>query len=159
MKACPNWTDAIADCALGEAPKPDLAAHLAICQQCQIALRTSRAMAARIDEALHRSAAAEPPPYGPEHGPERVMARIRKQTNTRAWWRWAVAAGTALAASIVIAIVTWAHRPAPEADLTALSTWRSPTQALLRPPVAAVWATRPRLGQGYFKIKGEKHAQ
>jgi hypothetical protein len=67
-------------CALGKTPEPDLAAHLAICPQCQNALRESRAMAARIDEALCRSAAVEPPLYGPE----RVMARIHGQTDTRA---------------------------------------------------------------------------
>jgi hypothetical protein len=155
MTGCSSWMDAIADCALGKTPEPDLAAHLSICPQCQNALRDGRAMAARIDEVLHRTAAVEPPLYGPE----RVMARIHGQTDTRARWRWA-AAGSAVLAALIL-IVLWVRRPAPEADVTALSTWRSPTQALLRPPVAAAWSTRPRLGEGFFKIKpsGEIHAQ
>jgi len=155
MKGCSRWMNAIADCALGKTLEPDLAAHLAICPQCENALRGSRAMAARIDEALHRSAAVDPPLYGPE----RVLARIHGQTDIRAWWRWAAVVSGMLAVSI--AIVMWVRRPVPEADVTALSTWRSPTQALLGPPVAAAWTTRPRLGEGFFKIKpsGEIHAQ
>jgi len=144
---CSSWMEAIAECALGKTPEPELAEHLAICPQCENALRESRAMAARMDEALHRSAAAEPPLYGPG----RVMARIYGQTDARAWWRWA-AVGSATAA-LLIAIVMWVRRPTPEADVTALSTWRSPTQALLGPPVAAAWTTRPRLGEGFFKVK------
>jgi hypothetical protein len=155
MMGCSSWMDAIADCALGKMPEPGLSEHLAICAHCENALRESRAMAARMDEALHRSAAAEPPLYGPE----RVMARIHGQPDTRAWWRMAVVGSAVLA--VVIAIVMWVRRPAPVVDVTALSTWRSPTQALLSPPVAAAWTTRPRLGDGLFKIKpsGEMHAQ
>jgi hypothetical protein len=147
--------DAIANCALGKKLEPDLAAHIAICPQCENALRDRRAMAARMDAALHRSAAAEPPLYGPE----RVLARIHGRPDTRAEWRWAAAGSAVLA--VVIAVVMWVRRPAPVADVTALSTWRSPTQALLSPPVAAAWTTRPRLGDGFFKIKpsGEMHAQ
>jgi hypothetical protein len=155
MKGCARWKEAIAACALGKTPEPDFAAHLTVCRQCENALQESRAMAARMDEALHRSAAVEPPLYGPE----RVMARIHGQTETRAWWRWAAVAGVVLALSI--AIVMWVRRPTSGDDVTALSTWRSPTQALLRPPVAAAWTTRPRLGEEFFKIKppGEIHAQ
>jgi hypothetical protein len=136
-----------------------LAAHLAICPQCQNALRDSRAMAAQIDEVLHRSAAVEPPLYARE----RLMSRIHGQTDRRAQrrsgWRWAAVGSAVLALSI--SIVLWVRRPAPEADITALSTWRSPTQALLCPPVAAAWTIRPQLGVGFFKIKqsGEIHAQ
>ena len=160
MKGCSTRRDAIADCALGKTPEPGLAAHLASCPQCRNALRDSRAMAARIDEALPRGAAAEPPLLGPE----RVMARVIGQADTRGGWTrgfWRRAAmGSALAA-VLIAIAIWALRPSPEAEVMALSGWRSPTQALLRPPVAAAWATRPRLGEGFFKIKssGEIHAQ
>ena len=158
MKDCPQWKEASADCALGKTPEPDFAAHLAICPQCENALRESRALAARIDEALHRSAAVEPPLYGPE----RVIARIQGQTAAHAWWRWSVAGSAVWAISIAMfAIVMWVRRPAPQARVTALSTWRSPTEALLRPPVAAAWTTKPRLGEGFFKMhpSGEIHAQ
>jgi len=155
MMGCSKWMDAIAGCALGKLPEPDLAAHLAICPRCENALRDSRAMAARIDEVLHRSAHVEPPLYGPE----RVMARLRGRTHARARWRWAAVGSAVLGVSISVAL--WVRPPAPEIHAGALSTWRSPTQALLRPPVAAAWNIRPRLGEGFFKIKqsGEIHAQ
>ena len=147
---CSGWTDAIADCALGTEPGPALAAHLAVCPQCANAFRESRAIAVRIDQALGRRAAVEPPLYGPEQ----VMARVIAQAEPASWWRWA-AVGCVVA---LIAIVIWMRRPTPE--LTALSTWRSPTQVLLQPPVASAWTTTPQLGEGFFKIKsGEIHAQ
>src|SRR5580692_11109410 len=118
---CSGWTDAIADCALGTEPGPALAAHLAVCPQCANAFRESRAIAVRIDQALGRRAAVEPPLYGPEQ----VMARVIAQAEPASWWRWA-AVGCVVA---LIAIVIWMRRPTPE--LTALSTWRSPTQVLL----------------------------
>jgi anti-sigma factor RsiW len=145
MKHCPQWQEAIAACALGDPPEPDFAAHLAICPQCENALRDSRAMAARIDDALRRRAAVAPPVYGPQ----RVMSRIRAQAPQRRWWSWAAAIAT-----VLIAIVIWVRRPAPA--VAELSTWRSPTEALLRPPLAT-----PRLGEGFFKLKpsGEIYAK
>jgi hypothetical protein len=155
MKGCSNWMEAIADCALGKAASPKMAAHLAVCPLCQDGLRESSAMAARIDAALRRSAAVEPPLYGPE----RLLARIRGQADTRAWWRWAAAGSAVLA--VIIAIVLWVRHPASKAEITALSTWRSPTQWLLRPPVAAAWTPAPRPGEGHFKMKpmGETYAK
>lgn len=150
MKSCSEWMEAIADSAAGAELSADLARHLEICPKCESALREGRATAARIDQALHRTAAVEPPIYGPE----RVMALVGGG-QARAWWRWA-AAGSAVAAAL-IGIAIWVRRPAPEANIPTLSTWRSPTQALLRPPVAAAWTTAPRLGEGFFKISGETH--
>jgi len=161
MNGCSRWTDAITDCALDGTPEPGFTAHLATCPQCQNALRHRRTAAARIDDVLRHSAAIEPP----SHGPERVMARIHEQSEARVhgpslWWRW-IAAGGAILAVLIAAVMMRAPRPAPEGDISALSAWRSPTQALLHPPVAAAWATTPTLGQGFFKIQpsGEKHAQ
>jgi hypothetical protein len=150
MTHCPQWKEAIAGCALGETPEPDFAAHLTICPQCESALRESRAIAARMDETLHRRAAVEPPLYGPE----RVMARIHAQPAPRRWWTLA-----AVIAAVLIVVMIWVRRPAPE--VAALSTWRSPTQVLLRPPVAAAWTATPRLGEGFFKVQtsGEIHAK
>jgi hypothetical protein len=63
--------------------------------------------------------------------------------------------------AILIAITVIWMRPTPEAKVIALSTWRSPTQTLLRPPVAAASTTGLQLGQGFFKIQilGEIHAK
>jgi hypothetical protein len=152
MNGCSRWSEAIADCALGKSPSADLAAHLMTCPQCQNALRDSQVMAARIDEALHLNSAVEPPLYGPE----RTMARIHGQKNTGAWRRWpavASAALTVLIAAVLTVFAMWPPRRAPQADVAALSTWRSPTERLLDPPVAAAWTTTPRLGEGFFKLK------
>ncbi len=152
MKGCAEWEEAIAECALGGAPpEAGLAAHLETCATCTNALRESRAMAARMDEVLGRRAAVEPPLYGPA----RVMARVGEREAPR--WRWAVAGGLAFA----LLMAVWVGRPRHEAEVPVLSQWRSPTEALLRPPVRAAWSTTPRLGEGFFKIKplGETNAQ
>jgi hypothetical protein len=88
------------------------------------------------------------------------MARICTQPRSFRWSGWAVV-GSALAA-LLIAIVIYARRPPHAPPVAALSAWQSPTQALLRPPVAAAWTTTPRLGEGFFftlKRSGELHAQ
>jgi hypothetical protein len=155
MKGCAIWRDAVADCALGIVQDPAFAAHIEGCPGCAEALRESQVAAARMNAALARRATVEPPSYGPE----RVMARIGKGNPARTnwWWGWAAVASMA---AILIAIVLWTRRPPPQADVTALVTWRSPTEALLRPPVAAAWNTVPRLGEGFFEVKplGETHA-
>lgn len=156
MTGCAEWKDAVADCALGDAAEPALAAHLAVCPGCADALRESQTVAARMNEALYRRAAVEPPFYGPD----RVMARVsgRNRARTIRWWKWAAVGSMA---AILIAIVLWTQRPPPQTDLAALAAWRSPTEALLRPPVGAAWSTMPQLGEGVFKINssGEIHAQ
>jgi hypothetical protein len=156
MTGCAEWRDAVAACALGDAAIPALAAHLAICPACAGALRETRQAAARMNEALRRRAAVEPP----FHGPDRVMARVRERNRagTNWWWKWAAAGSLA---AIPIAITLWMRRPPPPADVAPLAAWRSPTDALLRPPVVAAWNTMPRLGEGFFVVKplGEMHAQ
>jgi predicted anti-sigma-YlaC factor YlaD len=151
MKCCSNRMDEIAECALGKRAAPDFAAHLAICPLCRNALQESLATAARIDEALHRVAAVEPPVYGPERALARIVSAPIRGQGPRRWWGWAAVAG--LVWSVLIAIVIWVRHPAPVAESAALTAWRSPTQSLLRPPVAAVWSATPRLGEEYFKIK------
>lgn len=156
MKGCANWRDEVADCALGMAQGPAFAAHIEGCQGCAEVLRESQAAAARMNAALDRRATVEPPSYGPD----RVMARIggRNLTRTSLWWRWVL---VGCATAVLIAGVLWTRRPTPQTSVAALASWRSPTEALLRPPVAAAWNTTPRLGEGFFEVKpsGERHAQ
>ena len=87
------------------------------------------------------------------------MARIgrRNRAGSLGWWWAAVGSATVM----LVAIVLWMRRPTPEADVTALSAWRSPTQSLLRPPVIAAWNRMPQLGEEIFKINpiGEIHAK
>lgn len=156
MTGCPEWREAVAECALGDAVNPALGAHLAVCPACAAALCESQAAAARMDEALYRRASVEPPSYGPD----RVMAHVSERNRAAAslWWRWAVVGSVA---AILIAIVLWTRRPPAQQDVAALAAWRSPTEVLLRPPVGAAWNSMPRLGEGFFEVKpiGEMHAQ
>jgi hypothetical protein len=149
MNGCTEWMDAIADAAWGDASGPALVKHLAVCPGCAAALRDARAKASRIDQALKRQVAVDPPSFGPD----RVMARAGELNRARAprrWWTWAAFAG---AAAMFVLVVLWTARPKPKADVAALAAWRSPTQALLRPPVGMVWNTTPRLGKPYLKIQ------
>ncbi len=159
MKGCANWRDAVADCALGIVQGPAFAAHIDRCPDCAEALRETQAAAARMNAALDRRAMVAPPSYGPD----RVMARIagRNLPHTTLWWRWALVAGLT---AMLIASVLWTRRPTPQtsvATLAALVSWRSPTEALLQPPVGAAWTTMPRLGEVFFEVKpsGEMHAR
>jgi hypothetical protein len=159
MKGCANWRDAVADCALGMVPGPAFAAHIDCCPNCAEALRESQAAAARMNTALDRRATVDPPSYGPD----RVMARIagRNLPHTTLWWRWAL---VACLTAMLIASVLWTRHPPRQTSgrtLAALVSWRSPTEALLQPPVRAAWTTTPRLGEVFFEVKpsGEMHAQ
>jgi len=156
MTGCPERRDAVAESALGDAVESGLGEHLAACPGCADALRECRRAAARMDEALRRRAAAEPPLYGPD----RVMARIdgRSRANTRLLWRWA-SLGSATA--VLIASALWTMHSPPHGKAAALASWRSPTESLLQPPVGAAWNTMPRVGELFFEMKplGETHAQ
>lgn len=157
MRGCANWRDAIADCALGLTQNDHaLATHLKDCQNCVEALRESLAAATRMNSVLGRRSTVEPPSYGPD----RVMARIgeRNLSHTSLWRRWAL---VGLATVVVIVSVLCTRRPTTQPSVSALASWRSPTENLLRPPVAAAWPTIPRLGEGVFEWKqlGDRHAR
>jgi len=135
MRGCTEWRESIIDCALDEATPvpPALQSHLEVCADCSTALREHRAALERIDDVLDRRATAAPP----ANGPERVLARIAANRNRR--WRWG---GAAVAAAALAAISLWTRHPMPEGDARALAQWRSPTEALMQPPVSAAWNIR-----------------
>lgn len=134
---CPESRSALLDCALGLAPPPPLAGHLAGCAECRAELERLRTRAAAIDAELVRGAA--PPPALEERILERVAHRRR--------WPALAAAAAVAAALLLFAILT---RPAPQPQLT-LSSWQSPTRSLLTPPLKAA-AGPPRLGETLFPI-------
>lgn len=146
--------------ALGEPAGAALEAHLAACPACSQAVAAWRGKAGQLDAALRELSAVEPPAYGPE----RVLARIQLQP-ARPFRR--LLAHATLAVLVLLACLLVAlRRPVrvQQADLlpvSALSTWRSPTQSLLRSPADALLKGVPRLGQGFLETKpsGEKNAQ
>jgi len=160
MTGCPEWRDAIMESALADAVEPALGAHLAACPGCADALRECRLALTRMDEAMHRRAAVEPPSYGPERVMARIKAGERGLNPSRAslGWRWVLAGGVMAA---LIASAVWIRRPIPQTSVVTLASWRSPTDVLLRPPVGAAWNSMPRVGEVFFEVKplGETHAQ
>lgn len=156
MIPCREWKDALIDHALGQAADAALEAHLAGCSACAAALRGWRERAAQLDPAIRQLTASEPGPYGPERILARAALRPRPPFYMRLAW--------ALPLVILLALTFYKlSRPEPRAPLplTALSTWRSPTQSLLRSPADPLLKDVPRLGEGFFQMKsqGVKNAQ
>jgi anti-sigma factor RsiW len=146
MTACSQWKDAIIDCALGSAPPADLRAHLADCEICSAALALCREKSAKLEAGMQSVTAVEPQPYGPE----RILARIASRPSGRYFWRWALVAFAAVVC--VVAALKWPgrHGRGAPASIEALSSWRSPTESLLRSPADPLLRTVPRLGESFL---------
>jgi predicted anti-sigma-YlaC factor YlaD len=156
MTDCQKWKDALIDHALGQSADTALEGHLAACPACADALRGWRERAAQLDPAIRQITAVEPGPFGPERILSRAALRPRRSFYVRLAW--------ALPIVILVALTFYKlSRPEPRAPLplTALSTWRSPTQSLLRSPADPLLKDVPRLGEGFFQMKsqGVKNAQ
>ena len=155
MIACREWKDALIDHALGQPADTALEAHLAACTACAAALRTWRERAAQLDPAVRQLTASEPGPYGPERILSHVALPRRRFVGRLAW---------ALPLIVLMVLVFYKlsrREPNITPSLTALSTWRSPTQSLLRSPADPLLKDVPRLGEGFFPMKsqGVKNAQ
>jgi anti-sigma factor RsiW len=140
------------ECALGRPPTQALSTHLARCEECNRALEAWRSKAREMDRVLARLAASEPR----SGGPERVLARITATAAPAPAHPRLVAA----AAGLVILAGVIALTPRPVRTIS-LSTWRSPTQSLLRSPADPLLKSVPRLGDGLFEVHAgkENHAQ
>ena len=144
MNDCREWKDALIDHALGQSADAGLEAHLAGCPACTEALRGWRERAAQLDPAIRQITAGEPGPYGPERILARVALPPRRPLYARLAW--------APPLIILLALTFYKlSRPEPRIPLplTALSTWRSPTQSLLRSPADPLLKDVPRLGEGF----------
>jgi len=156
MIACREWKDALIDHALGSPADAALNAHLAGCPACAAALREWRERAAQLDPAIRQLTAVEPEPFGPERILSRAATTRRQPFYTRLAW------ALPLIVLLVLAFFKLARKePSVPPSLTALSTWRSPTQSLLRSPADPLLKHVPRLGEGFFPMKsqGVKNAQ
>jgi anti-sigma factor RsiW len=156
MTPCREWKDALIDHALGQPADAALEAHLAGCPACAAALLAWRERAAQLDPAIRQITASEPGPYGPERILARTALRPRRPFHGRLVW------AMTLIVLVALAFYKLARKePAVNPSLTALSTWRSPTQSLLRSPADPLLKDVPRLGEGFFQMKsqGVKNAQ
>lgn len=150
MTPCRQWNDELLECALGGPLTPAFSAHLAGCAECSGALEALRAKAREMDRVLTSLAASEPR----RGGPERVLARIATTAPAPAYPRLAAAAAALIILAGLVALTT---RPGRTIRLsTRLSTWRSPTECLLRSPADPLLKSVPRLGEGVFEMHPAK---
>lgn len=159
MNPCPEWHEEILDLALGVAPSDALRAHFSGCEACAAALWEFRERAARIDEGVRALARGEPSAF--------LASRILVQAATRPpFSTWSARFRLALAAFALIALVTTGvhavrgsierqRTEAAQAAARNISSWHSPTEALLRSSADPLLKTLPRLGETYFELKPE----
>ena len=157
MTACPQRREELIEHALGQPAGAALEAHLAICAGCSEALQAWRQKAAQMDASVQQLTAAEPR----TQAPERVMAQIQQLSPGRPLYGRMALAALTIAASLILVL----YRPGPPkkvpVTITALSTWRSPTESLLHSTADPLLKSVPRLGDKFFETKagGDKNVQ
>jgi hypothetical protein len=171
MSACTEWKGKILEFVVKEkyaetdttsdaeriANAGRLELHLKGCAECAALFADLRARAERVDAALPMLADAAELREGFE---ARVLARIADQemASRRVWWSgWGMRLATAgVVCGVVVGAVTWPQikklwqvRPAPEVSIT---TWRSPTESLLRTPGRELLERGPKVGDVYLPL-------
>jgi anti-sigma factor RsiW len=158
MNPCDRWRDRIAEYALGSPAEPRLAEHLAKCPACSAALARMQSVTQAIDSGIRQMAAAEPD----ANGPVRIAAQAHSKAEQARWWQ---PVGRTVAAAFAVLIflaasfgVMWrvrSQRENAEAALSMasrISSWKSPTQELLRSPYESLLSGTPRLGEGFYQL-------
>jgi len=115
-------------------------------------------MAPTIDGGIRQIAAAEPD----ANGAVRIVAQVRSRTEPARWWQ---PAGRTVAAAFSVVVflaaslgMMWRVRSQREDAEVALSmasrisSWKSPTQELLRSPYESVLSGTPHLGAGFYQL-------
>jgi anti-sigma-K factor RskA len=176
MNACREWKGQLLEYAtLGvsadeaaagkerDAEAKRLEAHIKGCAGCAAALAELRARAARIDTAIPSLAQGAELREGFE---ARVFARIAAgeasgnaaSLRTYSWggWRTRLAAAGVVCAVVIAAVVwpqvkKWWH--IGEEPAMSISTWRSPTESLLRTPGMELLRSAPKVGEVYFSLQ------
>jgi len=130
MNDCSAMREQLADVALGRPAGEALSSHLRECGACAAEVERLRALALRMDTAVHEWVRAEPP----ESLMDGVAARVRDAAPNPWGRRWpGIAVGVGLAASVALALGLRALEPpaAQGPNIIALTAWRSPTASLL----------------------------
>jgi anti-sigma factor RsiW len=133
MSHCDELREEILEVALGATPSETLRSHLETCIACKTELARQRALAQQMDEAVYNVVRATPP----EKMFDSVMARAlsSEPRMRRSPWVGVAAGATAIAASLIVLFGLRAFQPhtSPVTSDVALTSWHSPTAALLRP--------------------------
>jgi anti-sigma factor RsiW len=170
MSRCDALRDELADAALGQPASEALRRHLEECEHCAPELQRQHALVQRMDAAVSGLVRAEPRAKLLESVQERTQRAgpLAGEAGPRTWSRqWVgIAAGAAIAASLAVAVGVHVLRPhaTPVSSAVAVTTWRSPTAALLEPhgsvlhaPLRDIWFD---LGSGQSHSKpspGDTH--
>jgi len=165
MSACREWKARLLDFALGALKGSEaraVEAHAHGCAACAGALTELRARSEGIDAAVrHLVAQAE---LSPEFR-ARVQSQVEAHPARAAWRPARVGMFVALVASVLILAAvlrlslgkwwTTPEHPNPT-PVTELSTWRSPTDALLRSSAEELLHSKPQLGQFFFRLEAAR---
>ncbi len=162
MSACWEWNDRLLDFALGALKGSEaraVEAHAHGCPACAAALTELRARSEGIDAALrHLVAQAR---LSPEFR-ARVLSQVEAHPARVAWRPARVGMLAALGVFVLIvgAVLRlspgkwWPTPKHPDSTVvTRLSTWRSPTETLLRSSADELLDSRPQFGQFYFRLE------
>lgn len=160
MKPCDHWRESLAELALGGPADPELTEHLGKCASCSAALAKMQSLTGEIDRGIRQLTLAEPN----ADGAARILAEVGSRMEQARWWRppgrsiaAAFAAVVLLAASLGLLRRIRAQRVENQKELSAavgISSWKSPTQELLRSPYDTLLERPPRLGEYFYKLDG-----
>lgn len=128
------YGDELDEVALGKPASDEFSAHLRACRDCAGQLERRRALAQRMDAAVNALVRCEPSPALLAS----ITARVRRTEPARPWFeawpRAAIGAAVAVAVFGVLFGLRTMQSPPPAASAAAaLTAWRSPTSALLKP--------------------------
>jgi hypothetical protein len=157
MKPCKHWRETLAEHALGSAADPKLAEHLGKCAACSAALAKMQLLTREIDAGVRQLISDEPE----ANGAARIVAEVGAREEQARWLPKGRAIAASFAAVVFLAAslgVLWrlrVQREDAERALSAaagISSWKSPTQELLRSPYESVLEGTPRLGEGFYQL-------
>jgi anti-sigma factor RsiW len=157
MKPCEHWRETLGEHALGSAADPELAEHLRKCAACSAALAKMQSLTREIDAGVRRLVAEEPE----ANGAARIVAEVDARAEQDRWLPTGRAIAAAFTAVVFLAAslgVLWRLRVQREDAERALSvaarisSWKSPTQKLLRSPYESELKGTPRLGEGFYRL-------
>jgi anti-sigma factor RsiW len=130
---CSNLREQLEDYALGGAVTPELSRHLAECEPCVGEFERQQSLVRRIDAAVDTLVRAEQPLQRPIDIASTRRTAKRAPASPSALRRWPAALGVAAMFALIVSLGYRSFERAPTAhsELTALTSWRSPTDSLL----------------------------
>lgn len=157
MKPCEDrWREELADHVLGSPASTALTEHLASCAICSVTLRDWKVRMAKVDGGIQQLAASDPA----DHAAPRIMSKLQSRRQ-RAWlpaWAWRTAALCGLVIVLVSTVYVWrVHEQRRETEkvlsaASAIGSWRSPTESLLRSSSDRWLKTPPQLGKYFYPL-------